>query len=192
MGTLCHGRGVLHLLKKATQKRKWGAAPCYDALAKALYCIIRPSLYITATWLRKSWGWPLYTGFTVYVLSLSHKAEKVAARMIAEKRMDGFIDQIDAIVYFNSKLRMWNTYLHVGYWHETYHMLHSKGDTGMTVPWVTGVWNLYQVQLYIFLRVGPEGMLRPHKVYKSYTTVSHGTAGLYHDKGMFTTIPTYV
>lgn len=31
------------------------------------------------------------------------QAEKVAARMIAEKRMGGTIDQIDGVVYFKSK-----------------------------------------------------------------------------------------
>lgn len=31
------------------------------------------------------------------------QAEKVAARMIAEKRMSGFIDQIDGVVYFKSE-----------------------------------------------------------------------------------------
>ena len=31
------------------------------------------------------------------------QAEKVAARMIAEERMHGSIDQIDGVVYFQSK-----------------------------------------------------------------------------------------
>lgn len=34
------------------------------------------------------------------------QAEKVAARMIAEKRMSGTIDQIDAIVYFKKQEMM--------------------------------------------------------------------------------------
>ena len=33
---LCHRRGVLHLLKEGAQKPKAGAAPRYDALARAL------------------------------------------------------------------------------------------------------------------------------------------------------------
>ena len=38
------------------------------------------------------------------------QAEKVAARMIAEERMHGSIDQIDGVVYFKSKLACkWST-----------------------------------------------------------------------------------
>lgn len=38
------------------------------------------------------------------VLSPSFQAEKIASQMITEGRMNGFIDQIDGIVHFESKL----------------------------------------------------------------------------------------
>lgn len=37
-------------------------------------------------------------------LSPSFQAEKIASQMITEGRMNGFIDQIDGIVHFESKL----------------------------------------------------------------------------------------
>ena len=40
----------------------------------------------------------------VTLSSLPVQAEKVTARMIAERRMNGTIDQIDGVVYFKSKL----------------------------------------------------------------------------------------
>ncbi|CAG0889535.1 unnamed protein product [Darwinula stevensoni] len=37
-----------------------------------------------------------------------HRAEKIASQMISEGRMSGHIDQIDGIVYFESRKEMWN------------------------------------------------------------------------------------
>lgn len=38
------------------------------------------------------------------ILSPLFQAEKIASQMITEGRMNGFIDQIDGIVHFESKL----------------------------------------------------------------------------------------
>lgn len=41
--------------------------------------------------------------YFVRVLIVSHQAEKIASQMITEGRMNGFIDQIDGIVHFESE-----------------------------------------------------------------------------------------
>lgn len=41
------------------------------------------------------------------------KAEKIASQMITEGRMNGFIDQIDSIVHFESKLFVFFKLFHV-------------------------------------------------------------------------------
>lgn len=40
---------------------------------------------------------------TCSLLTFNPQAEKIASQMITEGRMNGFIDQIDGIVHFESK-----------------------------------------------------------------------------------------
>lgn len=45
------------------------------------------------------------------IFLLLFQAEKIASQMITEGRMNGFIDQIDGIVHFESKLHHSNLFV---------------------------------------------------------------------------------
>lgn len=45
----------------------------------------------------------IVVSIALMLLQISLQAEKIASQMITEGRMNGFIDQIDSIVHFESK-----------------------------------------------------------------------------------------